>query len=577
MALNYSKAKQNKQAGGVFNDELTDSVSVSKENSIVNIDGWVKQILFWRAHIDIFIEDYLSTENSPINLLPFQRVIAREVVESKMVNIAASRGIGKTWLNALLIIALCILFPDNWILVLSKNVTQAVLTCSYIERFAETNENIRREIIMPPSIQKDGAKILFKNGSKVTAMALSRDGSSVRGQRAKYVFLDESILISSAVIQSSITPILNYKRPVWWNLKDTGFEDFDSTLVETTSAYSKGVDFFQRFKQTFINVKNGAKDEFVCAISCWTGVRLGMMDESKLIDDKNRLGQEIFDMEYNCVFIGNTQGSFYPYDLVSKCRTLDTIELFQPKQSTARYILILDVATSNANNSDNAALTIIKFTEKTNGTFNKQVVYLKALKGKSLRELALEIRQMLARFPSVEKVIIDANAIGEGIISLLQSSYVDPETEKEYPPLVCEDEVGVKNALPILYPYRGTNDKNNRGAIALKLFLENQSLQLPIFSADLRDKKRKEKSKELLIEELSVYTNADALLVELGYIKTIIIGTTTKYDTESKLKHKDRYSSLMMGCLWLYDLEENNKKDIRNNKESSCMGININW
>lgn len=46
---------------------------------IKNIEGWADQILFWRSHLDVFIEDYFQ-----IKLTDVQKVIARCIGNADM-------------------------------------------------------------------------------------------------------------------------------------------------------------------------------------------------------------------------------------------------------------------------------------------------------------------------------------------------------------------------------------------------------------------------------------------------------------------------------------------------------------
>ena len=57
-------------------------------------------ISFFREYPDYFL-DYLKTENTMYDLLPFQRVYLRAFFRYKRVGIVASRGISKTYLNVL--------------------------------------------------------------------------------------------------------------------------------------------------------------------------------------------------------------------------------------------------------------------------------------------------------------------------------------------------------------------------------------------------------------------------------------------------------------------------------------------
>lgn len=582
---NFSKKKQAAQSGGSMNMSLPDSYSHSKPSEIKNIDEWATQILYWRSHLDVFIEDYLSTEDNPIKFEGFQKVIVRQAGNCTTIRDCESRGAGKTWKAGLILFSLGILYPDSKILIVSGTVSQAINTINYIESLASNNENMRREIKYPISISRDRAEIRLLNGTTITARAMGKDGSGIRGQRAKIVYIDEAILVSNDVIDSVLKPVMQYKRPVWWKMKDQGFEDYPSKLIETTSAYLKEVDFYQRFKNSLMGIRRGDTDKFICCISYETLLRLGMIDESKIEDDKSTMDESIFDMEYRCKFIGSDGKSFFPYDVTSKARVLKDVELYQPQKSTARYVISLDVATSDKDFGDNACLTVVKFIPNKNG-FTKQVVYMATYKGHDLKDLAIEVRKMMIRFPNTEKVVVDNNAIGEGVVSYLQDVYVDTSGDKpkEYPPII-PDTAKISdyndNALPILWAYRGNNELNNRGAMAMKMFFENGSLQLPVSSLSVKnqnieagDKKSTRKtSKEMLLEEKSVYVNIDALLIELSNIKTIVLASGIKYDVTSSAHHKDRYSSLMMALLYIYNLEDDMKKKKIKDTGNECMGM----
>lgn len=59
---------------------------------IRNVAQWARQILYWRAHLDAFIIDYLG-----IMLKDTQRVVARQFGNCEQLMVVKSRGYGKTW------------------------------------------------------------------------------------------------------------------------------------------------------------------------------------------------------------------------------------------------------------------------------------------------------------------------------------------------------------------------------------------------------------------------------------------------------------------------------------------------
>lgn len=575
----YSRRKEIERKGGANNFDLTESYNNQLATEIKNIDEWAKQILFWRAHLDVFIEDYFSVEGAPIKFEDFQKCIVRAAGNCVILKDNESRGLGKTWKMGWILFALAVLYPESKILIVSNSVAQAINTISYIDTLANNNDNMKREIDGNIKITNDYAEIKLRNGSKIKAKAMGKNGINLLGERAKIIFVDEAVLVNDYVITKVLKPILNFKRPVWWRLKDEGFEDYQSKLFEATSAYLRETDYYGRLKDTVKNIRDGDTNKFACCISFETGIRLGMIDEDKLDDDRKSMPNDIFEMEYGCIFKGNTNGSYFPYNLTSKIRVLENVELYQPKNSTARYVLSLDVATSSSDTADNAVISVVKFYSKTSGGFVKQLVYMASYKGSSFKELSDEVRKMCIRFPAIEKVIVDANAIGEGVISRLGDSYIDKDTGKEYPPFI-EDTIDPSiydtKVLPIIWAYRGTNASNNRGVVALKMFMENGSLQLPISSMSFKGSSAKngKLAKAELIEEAAVYVNTDGLIYELSNIKPYVLASGIKYDVPSG-RHKDRFSSLMMACLYIYDLEEKQKEDRRKNQGGSITGFSV--
>lgn len=588
MALYFSKNKQLLRSGEANEFDLPSSVGLAKEKKINNIDEWVTQILFWRTHLDVFIEDYFSTEENKIAFKGFQKCIVRQMGNCATTQDSESRGAGKTWKMGLVLPALAILYPGSPVLVCSKNVGQALLTLNYIEKAANNSPNLKREILYPIKRSQDYGQVRFKNGSEITVKAMGVDGSSLRGERAKIIFIDEGVLIATDIYEKVLRPILNYKRPVIWSLKASGidYEDYQSKLIESSSAFLKSCDYYPRGVEMVKKIANEENNNnFLCCISYKTCEREGMLDSIKIEEDKSTMSQDVFDMEYGCIFLGATKGAFYPYDLVEPCRIMENVEVFQPAKSVSRYVMALDVATSTSKQADKAALAIVKFNEKPNGSLAKQLVFLRTFKGYSLKQLSDEVRKMAIRFPNTEKIVIDIVGIGRGVTVFLQDTYVDPETDKEYPPFIPDttltSDVGI--GLPIIREYSGNNTLNNAGAIALKMFLENRSLKLPVSSANLKGVEKKKQTgkndvkKEIMLEEAAVFNEVDALVLEMGNIKQIPIATGVKFDTENNLQHKDRYSALMMCCNYIDEIEKESKKNIRLDEDSSCLGFCAAW
>ena len=264
------------------------------------------------------------------------------------------------------------------------------------------------------------------------------------------------------------------------------------------------------------------------------------------------------------------------------CRTLTDVEIAQPAKSTVEYVMSLDIATSSASNADNAALTTFKLVELDNGGYMKQVVRIQTFHGLRLDALAREVRKNLVRFPNTVKVIVDVRGLGDAFPQFMNKPWTDPETGKEYPPLVPDDEVSlIDGAVPLLRKFIANNLLNQQMVSATTIALEQESIQFPINSRYIVNNKIAERDgdsegagKKLTTAERAIFIEADALQIEMGNI----IGRqgangNVLYDSAKSSMHKDRASSLMMGIHYISGLEEERKRKLLRGNAPMVMGI----
>lgn len=89
MAKNFSKKKQNTQAGLYKNTDSNLSYNPQKKSS-VNRDEWEKFIEYYRYHIDEFAINVLG-----LHLYPFQRLMLRAMARYQFSMLICARGLGK--------------------------------------------------------------------------------------------------------------------------------------------------------------------------------------------------------------------------------------------------------------------------------------------------------------------------------------------------------------------------------------------------------------------------------------------------------------------------------------------------
>ena len=528
-----------------------------------------EQIIYYRTHMDMFIESAFA----PVKLTPLQHVIAREVGNATTSAVVAPRGYGKTYIIAFVAVSLGCLYPGTKVLVVAPTADQATRVAEKIRDLCNENDNFKNEIKPTNartyvSISKDSSSCTLKNGSTIESVAIG----SARSRRAKLVIVDEARDVDLNVLRSVVLPTRNETR---YNPRTYEFEDFASKLIYITSACPKNFEFFSVLESIIQRRAHGDRRYFACVLDYHVPIREGLTTEEYYEEERRNLPDATFQMEYESRFLGSAEDSAFPFDLVQSCRTLNNIEMEQPKGSKSRYIISLDIATSKAKGSDNSVLTVQKFTEKKDGSFNKQLVHLRSYNGVPLDYLTEQVRRYFhIKFPNAEKIIYDARGIGDSFDRFFDKAWIDIESGREYPPLVVDDEpLTNPDAVQALHPFRAVNQLNQRIYTNLRVALEKQTLELPNSFRVIKDRQAElEENKRMSREELANFLEADALQIEMGNIVGKV-GTSGNvlYDVPKSTMHKDRYSSLAMGNDYISELE---KESIKLHQQGPvCVGV----
>lgn len=538
----------------------------------INWDKMEEQVAYYRDHLDIFIEDQFP----PIKLTPAQHVMARAFGRFEDIKLVCSRGFGKTWLVALCCFSMCCLYPGTPVVVCSGTAGQATLVLGKIRQLAELNPNIANEIKCTSvktyvSLSGDKGKCMLKNGSTIESYAI--DG--MRGLRAKIIVADETPEIKTETREAIVSPIRNYRRELSMSY---GFKDFPSKSVCITSACEKTNDFYNDFLVNTREMGKGSPTFFSCVFNYEAAIKNGITDEEFFMQERSRMPESIFEMEYNSIFIGQAKNSVFPYELTQACRTMENVETKQPRNTKSRYVIALDIATSTADTADNAVIAVVKFSEHADGAYALKLVYMRSFHGKDLNVLAKELRAVYHnRFPNAEKLIYDARGLGDSFHKFMDEPWIDPETSKEYPPLICDDTNTFSSvAVPILHAVRAVQQTNVRMATRLRVALEKRQLQLPVNNRTIVSKRQEENKTDMSPEDLAVFLEADALQFELANIVNKITPSGNYvYDTPNLRLHKDRYSALAMAVDYIIDLEEESIQKYK--RGPVCIGIVSNF
>ena len=541
---------------------------------IKNTALWAEQIWYWRTHLDVFIEEYFG-----IKLKDVQKVEARMFGNCDTIYFVQSRGFGKTWLTAVCCLAMGVLYPGSLIAVISGTAEQATLVPKKIDTYFVKYPDIIREIDCnghaPVQLSRSKGKCKLKNGSEIESYSIG----TFRGNRAKIIVIDEAPEVKKDDLDAVAKPVRNTTREVCIQKQ---FADYPSKIISITSACLKSNYFFEAFVDTLRRIARGETSCFACTLDYRAAARVGITPMSFFEGEKKTMPESKFAMEYGSEFIGAESGSVFPYELTERCRVLKEVETAQPAKSSSEYIMGVDLATSSAKHADNAVIVLVKLVECENGSFIKKVIYIRSFHGKRLDSIATEVRKLLVKFTNVSKIVVDCRGLGDAFPAFLSQPWIDPETNKEYPPLVPDDAPSIiHNAVPLLHPVIANNLVNHQMVSATTVALEQQSIELPVSSRlimdnhiTVNDDEDGTSQRKLGMNEKAIFVEADALQIEMGNI----IGKQTGagsiiYDVAKATQHKDRYSALGMALKYISELEDDRKRRMYQMKSNMVPGV----
>ncbi|MGM1044871.1 MAG: hypothetical protein ACQEXX_01855 [Bacillota bacterium] len=569
---NYSK-KSRKINDGHFNNYESSYSYDPVNRETINNETWMEYISYYRHYIDEFAVDVLG-----LKLYPFQRLILRAMAKYQYSMLICCRGIGKSWLSAVFFICAAILYPGIKLGIASGKGQQARnVIIQKIKGELAKNENIEREISFPIKTGADDCVVNFKNGSEIRAIVLGngQSGDSARSWRFHYLLCDEARIIPDDIIETILIPMTKTKRPVAINHGE--YEK--GKVIFISSAYLKTSSLYKRFMHHYKKMVSGDPNYFVCTLPYQVGVDAGIFDEDDILSEleKPTMTKDKFDYEYRGVFVGSSGESYYPYELTQESRTLEKCELEQPKKAKSDYIIVHDVATSDATDADQAVTKVIKLKPKINGTYTKEVVFSKAHKGLTLQSQRDYLRTLLhIRFPNTVKLVIDARGNGENLPHLFYETweYVDEKTgqRSEFPPLVKDDDpeaMSLRDAIPMIRAVTATNQYNNTMYSYMKGCFEDGSLRLlvPSEQVDVLFK-----TEEMTADEYAVYIETDMLIQELSNIKQIESNAKNiVYERIVKTTKRDRVTSLGYGLHFVYEMEMDNKLNANSDENTNYL------
>lgn len=537
---------------------------VIKEKSERLMDGVAYWGSYYRNNPHRFAKEYLN-----IDLKLFQKILLYMMFVSTNFIYLASRGQGKTWLLALYCVIRCILYPGTKIVVASGVKSQAIEIISKIEmdflkNYTWGSSNLRNEISYISS-SVNNARCDFKNGSWIKTVT---SNDNARSNRANVILVDEYRMVDLNIINTVLRKFLTaprqpgyLKKPQYTHLQERNIELYAS------SAYYQSHWAFEKAKTYLANMMDDKRKYFICALPYQLAIKENLLSREQVEDE---MSEEDFDdiswgMEMECEWYGDSDGAFYRYDDISKCRKIKNayyaLDMYDKRgvnvpelSNQERRILSVDVALMATKKHANDATAIFINTAIPNGTnYISNFVYAKTFEGLNTDELGITIMRYFYKYNCTD-LVLDCAGVGLGVYDYIIQERYDPYTGETYEAMTsCNNEemaerCKVKSANKVVWCIKANADFNDKAANLLRSGIKNGNVNLLVNEFDAEDIVKKipnyaKMSNAEQAELMSPYVQTSLLINEMINLEHEIVNNKVKLKERPGMR-KDRFSSL---------------------------------
>lgn len=538
----------------------------TRQENIMN--GAAVWCAYYRANPHRFAKDYLH-----LDLHLFQKILLVMMNISTTFVFIASRGLGKTFLSAVFCCIRCCLYPGTKICIASGTRGQSINVLEKIQtELKPRSPELCNEIDEKQTkINATNAQIIFKNGSFIKVVTAS---DTARGNRANILLIDEYRMVPKDIIDTILRKFLTNPRlpgylsnPAYKNLAER-----NKTLY-LSSAYFKDHWSYTKAEDNCRFMLDDKRKDFVCGFPYQLAIREGLLFKEDVADQmaESDFSEVKWSMEMDALFFGDTEGSFFDFNSISKNRRIrypmlpdksssilgtgGTKIRIPQKQIGEKRILSADIAlmSSKRHNNDATAIFVNQLLPTKSGRYISNIVFGDTCEGMHTEDQALVIRKLYDEF-SCDYIVLDTTGLGLGVFDALVRDITDPESGEIYPALSCcnnqemADRCAVKGADKVIWAIKGNTALNSECAVLLREGFRSGKIRLLVTEYDA----------ENFLSEIKGYSNltpAEKVRIQMPYIHTtLLVNELVKLqhdETGGRVRifersgmRKDRYSSL---------------------------------
>lgn len=454
---------------------------MSSKIGIKDISSESKMIWFYRRHICLAVLDILGIE-----LAPHQRIFVKSLWNHSYIVGLMSRGMGKTFLMAIIQIMFCALYKGLRIVSLgSAAFRQSKFIAREAERIIKGEAPSQRPYEYILDCVSDRKKPILRQNDEwrceigSSAVYYVPPTTAIRGYRANILFTDEANDLSDEIDQKVIRPFANVKR----NFNSSNGED--NKIVYCGTLSYKFLPYYKKIQAYRTNrLRDGLQKYIVVEFNYEDAIRRTKdwlyqyypisLENIESGMDSAITSKESWLAENKNVAIDGS-GGFYPLSLLQSAMNYKKKYAFKREDDSGKkYYIGIDPARNN----DSFAITVAE--EVDNGELS--IVKLYNYTKESYIQLAKKIDELCNTDFQNCSIWIDMGAGGAGKVLcdiLKDSTYMskplyNPDDEENAYILNSPG-----NSRPIVHYIQPTNENNGVWNSTFKGMLENKRFILP--------------------------------------------------------------------------------------------------
>ena len=546
-------------------------------------------IAFWREYPDLMI-DFMQDGGDPtrkkqLNFYFYQRVFLRAAMRYKYVYMVFPRAYSKSFLSVMVLMCRCILYPGCKLFVTSGGKEQAAgIIKEKVTEICTLVPAFERELDRRPGKTreaKDYCIYYFKNGSYFDNIA-ARESS--RGKRRHGGLVEECVGVDGDILSQVIIPTMNVSRRCLDGSVHPE-ETLNKSQIYVTTAGWKNTFAYDKLIQLLVWMITQPEKAIIMGGTWRIPVLVKLLDKNFLQDLKNdgTFNEASFDREYESKWSGTVEDAFFRGEVFDRNRKLQKPEYENSGRSSrqAYYVLSVDVGRKGCD----TVVCVFKVTPQTQGASIKSLVNIYTIHDEHFEDQAIALKRLYYKFKA-QRIVIDANGLGIGLVDYMVKSQDDSATNDHFPDFgVVNDEEGFYkkfrtdeteyDAMYLLKANAPINTEAHANAQAqmssgkVKFLIDEKIAKNKLLGTKIGNSMKSEERAEYL----KPFTLTSILREEMLNLREENEGVNIILKKANKSIAKDKFSAFEYGLYYIKQ-EEDSKKKKKRGRISDYMFLN---